>query len=236
VIFDAHMHVGDFGPMMNVGIDTPGIAELMREHDIDGGLVFAPDNALTEQCLESIPGLFGLVWANPKDPGHLEETVRLLANPRFRGVKLHPTFDGFHPNDPAVHPLMALLVERELPVLIHCGHPVFSLPWSIEELVREFPDARVVLGHMGHCNVIYVNGAIDVALRNRNVYLETSGMPMPTKIREAVERVGPDRVLFGSDIPFHHPKIEIDRVRLSGLPPDLVDRVLSTNARALFLA
>ena len=45
---------------------------------------------------------------------------------------------------------------------------------------------------MGHGNVVYINGSIDVALRNPNVYLETSGMPMHTKIREAYERVGGD--------------------------------------------
>jgi predicted TIM-barrel fold metal-dependent hydrolase len=234
-IFDSHMHVGDFGPMMNVGVDIPGIAELMREHDIDGGILFAPDASLVEQTMEAIPGLHGLVWANPKVPGYVEETARLLDTPRFRGIKLHQTLDGYHPNDPSIHPLMELLAERDLPVLIHCGHPVFSLPWSIEELIVAFPHVKVILGHMGHCNVIYINGAIDVAERNPRVYLETSGMPMPTKIREAVERVGPERVLFGSDIPFHHPKIEIDRVRLAGLAPEDEVRVLSTSARALFL-
>jgi predicted TIM-barrel fold metal-dependent hydrolase len=235
MIFDAHMHVGDFGPMMNVGVDTAGLAELMRDHEIDGGVVFAPDASLVEQAMSEIPGLYGLVWANPKIPGYVEETARLLEDPRFRGIKLHPTLDGFHPNDPSIHPLMELLAERDLPVLIHCGHPVFSLPWSIEELIVAFPHVKVILGHMGHCNVIYINGAIDVAERNPRVYLETSGMPMPTKIREAVERVGSERVLFGSDIPFHHPKIEIDRVRLAGLAPEDEERVLSASARALFL-
>jgi uncharacterized protein len=235
MIFDAHMHVGDFGPMMNVGIDTAVLAQLMRDHEIDGGVVFAPDASLVEQAMAEIPGLYGLVWANPKIPGYVEETARLLEDPRFRGIKLHPTLDGFHPNDPSIHPLMQLLAERDLPVLIHCGHPVFSLPWSIEELIVAFPHVKVILGHMGHCNVIYINGAIDVAERNAKVYLETSGMPMPTKIREAVERVGPERVLFGSDIPFHHPKIEIDRVRLAGLAPEDEQCVLSTSARALFL-
>ncbi|MFQ5427165.1 MAG: amidohydrolase family protein, partial [Gaiellales bacterium] len=119
--------------------------------------------------------------------------------------------------------------------LIHCGHPIFTLPWSIEELIRRYPDARIILGHMGHGNIIYINAAIDVAERNPNVYLETSGMPMHTKIREAVERVGPTRVMYGSDAPFHHPQVEITKVRLSGLPPDLVHRVLSANGPRLFL-
>jgi predicted TIM-barrel fold metal-dependent hydrolase len=229
------MHVGSFESMFRVSLDRDGIDELMQAHEIDAGVVFHPDNAYVREVVESIPGLYGLVWANPRLPGYLDEARTFLAHPKFRGMKLHPLIDGYHPNDPLVHPLVELLLERDLPVLIHCGHPIFTLPWSIEELAVTFPDAKVVLGHMGHGNVVYINGAIDVALRNRNVYLETSGMPMHTKIKEAVERVGETRVLFGSDVPFHHPEVEIAKVRLSGLAPELVERVLSLNGRALFL-
>ena len=86
--------------------------------------------------------------------------------------------------------MIELIVERDQPVLIHCGHPIFTLPWSIEELAVSFPEAKIVIGHMGHGNVVYINGSIDVALRNPNVYLETSGMPMHTKIREATSGWG----------------------------------------------
>lgn len=234
MIFDAHMHVGDF-PLFNVSLDRDGLVELMREHSYGGCLVFHPDNAYVREVVESTEGAYGLVWANPRLPDCLEETAALLEHPRFLGVKLHPLLDGYHPNDPAVHPLYELLVERSLPVLIHCGHPIFTLPWSIEEAIVNFPQAKVVLGHMGHGNIVYINASIDVAARNPNVYLETSGMPMHTKIKEAVERVGSDRVLYGSDAPFHHPTVEIAKVRLSGLEPELVDRVLGENACALFL-
>jgi uncharacterized protein len=232
--FDAHMHVGEF-PLFNVSLDRDGLAELMSACGIDGGVVFHPDNAYVQEVVESIDGLYGLVWANPRLPAYVEETARFLEHPRFRGVKLHPLLDGYHPNDPLVHPLMELLRERNLPVLIHCGHPIFTLPWSIEELIRNFPDVKVVLGHMGHGNIVYINASIDVAARNPMVYLETSGMPMHTKIREAVERVGAERVLYGSDVPFHHAEVEIRKVEVSGLPPHLVERVLDSNARALFL-
>ena len=100
-----------------------------------------------------------------------------------------------------------------MPTLIHCGHPIFTLPWSIEELIVEFPELKVVLGHMGHGNIVYINAAIDVAARHPNVWLETSGMPMHTKIRTAVERVGEDKVMYGSDAPFHDPGVEIRKVR-----------------------
>jgi uncharacterized protein len=235
VIFDSHMHVGSFDEMFDVRLDRDGIDQIMREHGITGGVVFHPDNAYVAEVVESIPTLYGLVWSNPRLPGYLEQARDFLDHPKFLGMKLHPLIDGYHPNSAAVHPLIELLLERDMPVLIHSGHPIFTLPWSIEELAVNFPEAKVILGHMGHGNVVYINAAIDVALRNRNVYLETSGMPMHTKIKEAIERVGETRVLFGSDVPFHHAAVEIDKVRLSGLTPELVDRVLGKNGRLLFL-
>jgi predicted TIM-barrel fold metal-dependent hydrolase len=233
VIFDAHMHVGDF-PLFNVSLDREGLVRLMREEGIAGAVVFHPDNEQVREVLETTSGVYGLVWANPRLPGYLDEAREYLGHPRFLGIKLHPLLDGYHPNDPAVHPLVHLAVERAAPILIHCGHPIFTLPWSIEELVVEFPEAKVILAHMGHGNIVYINAAIDVAVRNPNVYLETSGMPMHTKIAEAVERAGADRVLYGSDAPFHHPRVEIEKVRLSGLAPELAERVLGANAIELF--
>jgi predicted TIM-barrel fold metal-dependent hydrolase len=235
MIFDAHMHVGDFGPLFNVSLDRDGLAALMEEHDYEGGVVFAPDNEHARTVVETIPGAYALVWSNPRLPGYLEEAERLLEHPKFLGIKLHPLIDGYHPNDASVHPLMELAGDRGLPVLIHSGHPIFTLPWSIEELAVNFPAVKVVLAHMGHGNVVYINASIDIAERNPNVYLETSGMPMHTKIREAVERVGVERVMYGSDVPLHHPAVEILKVRVSGLEPELVERVLGANARRLFL-
>jgi uncharacterized protein len=235
MIFDAHMHVGDFGPLFNVSLDRDGLAALMEEHDYEGGVVFAPDNEYTRTVVETIPGAYALVWSNPRLPGYLEEAERFLEHPKFLGIKLHPLIDGYHPNDASVHPLMELAGDRGLPVLIHSGHPIFTLPWSIEELAVNFPAVKVVLAHMGHGNVVYINASIDIAERNPNVYLETSGMPMHTKIREAVERVGVERVMYGSDVPFHHPAVEILKVRVSGLEPEPVERVLGANARRLFL-
>jgi predicted TIM-barrel fold metal-dependent hydrolase len=235
VIFDSHMHVGEF-PMFNVAMDRSGLLTEMRANGVSSGVVFHPDNELVRAIISETPGVYGLVWANPRQADAVSETRRLLDGPgsRFRGVKMHPLLDGYHPDDPAVHPIIELLIERGLPALVHCGHPIFTLPWSIEELIRRYPAARIILGHMGHGNIIYINAAIDVAARNDNVYLETSGMPMHSKIREAVERVGPDRVLYGSDTPFHHPSVELTKVRVSGLATDLTERVLGENGRRLF--
>lgn len=232
-IVDAHMHVGDF-PLFNVRMDGAELERLLAHYGIVRTLVFHPDNTYVRKVVEEVPNAYGLVWANPHRAGFVEEAVELLDHPKFVGVKMHPLLDSYHPNDPAVHPLVQELVARDMPALIHCGHPIFTLPWSIEELAVAFPEAKIVLGHMGHGNIVYIDGAIAVASRNANVYLETSGMPMHTKIAEAIERAGAHKVLFGSDAPFHEVGVEVRKVQVSGLDADLIARVLEKNARRLF--
>ena len=233
VVFDAHMHVGDYG-IFGVSLDRDGLVELMSANDVTTGIVFSPDNDAVMEVVETVPEAYGLYWADPTRRGYVEEVRCFLDHPKFLGAKLHPLLDGYLPNDPIVHPLMGLLGERGLPVLVHTGHPIFTLPWSVEELAVAFPAVSVIMGHMGHGNGVYINAAIDAAARRPNIYLETSGMPMHTKIREAVERAGAHKVLYGSDVPFHHPQVEMLKIRLSGLSEELIERVFATNARSVF--
>ncbi|MBN9193840.1 amidohydrolase family protein [Microbacterium sp.] len=233
-ITDAHFHVGDF-PMFGVNLDQAGLAPYLAANDIDTAMVFHQDNAMVQRTIADLPGAHGLYWANPKLGNPVPELRDFLDDPKFRGVKLHPLMDGFHPNDPMVWPVIELLIERGLPALIHCGHPIFSLPWSIEELVVQFPEAKIILGHMGHGNVVYIDASIAIAGRHPNVWLETSGMPMSLKIREAVQKVGSDRVMYGSDGPWHEPKVEQLKVQLAGLEPDDLEAVMNGTAQRLFL-
>lgn len=233
-ITDAHMHVGDF-PTFGVMLDESGLDRYLAANGIDAGMVFHQDNAMVRRVVQDIPAAYGLYWANPKNPGCVEELREYLDDPKFRGVKLHPLMDGFHPDDPRVWPIIELLIERDLPALIHCGHPIFSLPWSIEELIIRYPEAKIILGHMGHGNVVYIDASIAVAERHPNVYLETSGMPMTLKILEAVQRVGSERVLYGSDGPWHEPKVEQLKVQLAGLNQEDLENVMHRSSQRLFL-
>lgn len=233
-ISDAHLHVGDF-PMSGVRLDEDGLAPYLAANDIDTAMVFHEDNAMVRRVVAGIPGAYQLYWANPKLDGTVRELREYLRDPKVRGVKLHPLFGGFLPDDPMVHPIIEALIEHDLPALIHCGHPIFSLPWSIEELIIRYPEAKIILGHMGHGNIVYIDASIAIAGRHPNVWLETSGMPMSLKIREAVDKVGPDRVMYGSDGPWHEPKVEQLKVQVAGLAPDQLEAVMNGTAQRLFL-
>lgn len=65
---------------------------------------------------------------------------------------------------------------------------------------------------------LHTDEAIQVAERNPNVMLETSGMPYPAVIATAVRRLGAERVIWASDGPGCSPALEARKVRSLALP------------------
>ncbi len=232
VKIDAHAHIGEFGGWANVACDPDELLALMRLHNVERSCVFYWDNAMVHRAAVEHPRkITGIVWPDPRQRGARDLVHRALTDWHFKGVKLHPLIHAFLPNDEIVYPIMEEARKARVPVLIHSGHPPFSLPWSIGELAENFRDVTIVMLHMGHGHGVYIQAALSVAKRYDNVYLETSGMPMHTKIKEAVEVIGEERVMYGSDVPFHDPGVEIARVCASGLSQAQLEKVFYANAK-----
>jgi predicted TIM-barrel fold metal-dependent hydrolase len=233
-IVDAHAHIGRLSSDFGLSLTVRGLRKLMREYHYSRCIVMHWDNAMVARAVRGSKDLLGNVWVNPRDPRCRDKLRRYLREENFVGIKLHPLFDAYTPDSPVVRPVVEVAEEVGVPIQFHCGHPPFSLPWSFEPLAREFPKVKMVLVHMGHGHIVYINGAISVAERNPNLYLETSGMPMHTKVWEAMERVGRGRVMYGDDLPCGHPSWELEKVRASGLGDSDLQRLLGGNVKELY--
>jgi len=231
-IIDAHCHIGYFGGWADVGITLEELMALNREFNVVHTVLFSLPNELTAAAAKKYPKqITGYIWLNPHDGEKaVNDLISAVRDWGCRGVKLHPLFQAFVADDPIVHPIMDAAKKLRIPVAIHSGHPPFSLPWSIGELADVYPDVTIVMLHMGHGNGIYIRAAINTAKQHPNIVLETSGMPMEKKIKAATEIVGEDRVIYGSDIPFHHPSVELQHVKVSGLRENQLRKVLHDNA------
>jgi predicted TIM-barrel fold metal-dependent hydrolase len=230
---DAHAHVGIFGSWCGVGITAQEMAGLMPQYGIEKSIISYPDNEVTLAAQEAFPGkLVALAWLNPAlGEAAAKELEGLIARRLVAGLKLHPLFNAYVADDECVYPLMEIAAQKDLPVFVHSGHPPFSLPWSIGQLAEKFPKARLVMVHMGHGHGVYIQSAIETAIKRDNIWLECSGMPMHSKILEACRRVGAGRLFWGSDLPFHHYAVEILRTEVSGLGPRELDDVFYGNAK-----
>lgn len=150
--------------------------------------------------------VFGSVESWHPDPvGYL---APFIENRLIQGVKIHPMVGGYQPQNfkNTVGGFVALASESGLPVAIHTGHiPIEALSKDVSclklseiaPLIKAFPECTFILNHMGWESW---RTAIELAKRQKNVILETSWQPAKV-IRRAVDAIGPERVLFGSDFP-----------------------------------
>lgn len=149
----------------------------------------------------------------------------------FKGVKLHPV-DYLLPSfSSIVLELMRIAGERDMPVLFHCADEKMCLPLEIEAGIKEVPETNIILGHMG--GFFHGNDAIEVAKRNKNVYLETCEQPFARGIRKAVEELGPERVLFGTDMPTDNPLLEVEKIKYADLDKEAEEMIFYKNIARL---
>ncbi len=240
MIVDFHTHV-DEAPAFG-WIDPPDkVVALLDRAGIDSAVIMTYTDlpGLNPQALEYIveaaerfPGrLVPFVRLNPNYTDDVPHLVRRAVEWGVRGVKLHPTTTLAHPAGEATLALLRQCADLRLPVLFHCGDDPYTTPQAIALGAEQAPATAVVLGHMG--GYLHVDEAITMAERHPNLYLETSAMPYPHKIAEAVGRVGAERVIFGSDGPGCNPALEVAKVRMVGLEPDAERLVLGGNAARL---
>jgi predicted TIM-barrel fold metal-dependent hydrolase len=238
VIIDAHLHVDDV-PALGWKLEAAHCVERLDEAGIDRGVVMTIVDApeVNPDALELVAA------ACAAYPGRLDAFARIhpwygdrslalldraLGELGFKGLKLHPVSTIAHPSGEETIRLIRRAAERSAPTLFHCGDEPLTTPLAVAHAAAACPEATIILGHMG--GYVHVDEAIDVAERYPNIVLETSAMPYPDRILAAVERIGPERVLYASDGPACSPRIELEKVRLAGLGEAAERLVLGGNA------
>lgn len=180
---------------------------------------------------------FGSV--HPNDP-HKHGKLRTYKARGIRGVKVHPTMQLIHPNDPATMAIYGTCQELDLPVLFHSGRAgieldfmqEFAMMCHYEAPIREFPGVRFILGHAGAR--LDWEAAAALAAECPNVWLELSGQGVEV-IQELMRRVGPERLLFGTDWPFYPEAPMIAKVLIAANGDPAVQRMILRDNALRFL-
>lgn len=235
---DAHAHIGDFGGWAGVKIDIENLISQMDEYEIEKTILCSSGPEDNDNVLKAYKKysdrIVPLVFLSPFDGEKAIEMIdNYVINEGFKGIKLNPLKNAYVADADFLNPIMEKADSLGIPVFIHCGHPPYSLPWSIALLAERFPSVKVVMIHMGHGHGVYIDASLKMAERYDNLYLEMSGMPMQSKIKEAYKNIGKDRIMFGTDAPFHHPSIEIQKVITCGLSEKEQEDVFYNNAAKL---
>ncbi|RJS87935.1 amidohydrolase [Candidatus Bathyarchaeota archaeon] len=245
-IIDAHAHYGKwFFPIYADSIRS--IKNLMRRFNIKAAVCssskaivydFIEGNRELFQSLDPSSGIYGYVTVNPN---YLElskdEIERYLELPEFRGVKFHTAYSGVPIDSKEFKYLVEYAEPYDKPFLLHTYSQRDVK--DVEDLAKRFGGIKFIMGHMGGTETSWTGKnwklAISVASEYSNIYLEMCMTRLEAgKIEEAVEKVGSQRILYGSDMTLLNPAHTIGMIMSSEINREEKERIFYVNAKGLF--
>ncbi len=202
----------------------PGAAQVRRINDLTLRLVERWPDRLIGFCRLSA----GL------DEGFLaEEAERCIRANGCRGIKLL-----VWPNarSPRLHAVMRQAERFQVPVLHHCWYKTTckydgeSDPSDLAHLAARFPGVTIIAAHLTAAGM---RGVQDLR-PFPNLFVDTSGSQCFAGIVEyAVDVLGAERILFGSDIPGRDFAVQLGRIEGARLSARQREQILRTNAERL---
>jgi predicted TIM-barrel fold metal-dependent hydrolase len=126
--------------------------------------------------------------------------------------------------------LVEQVVKLNMVLALHTEHG------EMEYITQKFPEATIAFAHFGDDHEYEdIFKRIDMVAQNPNYYLDTSGYGHDRVgvLEYAVKKIGPDRVLFGSDFSINDPSTVIARINNSFLTDGQKINIFSRNLEGL---
>lgn len=240
MIIDAHSHLG-WSDIFSAGITEELLLGTMAANGIDVTMVMPAAGADPRPAHDAIADLaereagrvFGIASIPPLlgEDIYVGELRRCVERLGFKAVKLHPQAHATSPVLPVADVVFRTAAELGIPVMVHTGTGApFALPSLLIRRARQYPDLKIILAHAGFA--VYTEEAIIAAEVCENIYLEPSWC-LAGDIGKMVRLLGPERVMYGGDLPYNVP-IELAKPQAAGLSPKETEWFLWRSARDVF--
>jgi len=191
----------------------------------------AANNLTIKHAMEQYPDrIFGMCLVNVRRGKAAVDEFRLTVKEwGFRGLK-----HGAESDD-----LVKAADEMGVPVTIHTGgdswNPQTKTFYAkIEDMAKKYPRLPIIMEHMGYR--YSVDLATELARRHPNLYLGTTipAAAEPILVKKAVEAVGAEKVVFGSNAPFALPALGVEGIRRLNLGSEDEKLVLGGNFERIY--
>ena len=196
------------------------------------------DGEFGEEAANRLVQLCSVHPADPDFEGHIWQ----VAAAGFKGVKVHPYYQGFSLGDPKVVPYFRAVRDAGLFVIAHCGidlgfveAPMVCGPAQIATLLKAVPGLKFVAAHLGGCGGNPPH-ATDALLEFENCFLDTAVVNVcddDAECRRVMSEWPAERLLFATDYFWRDERFVAGWVRQCRPDPAEQELVFSENAHRL---
>jgi predicted TIM-barrel fold metal-dependent hydrolase len=185
---------------------------------------------------------FGFIGLDPhKGMRAINELKASVTDLGMRGAAVDPYLAQIYAHDAKYYPIYSKCCELDIPIIFTTGPATLVpnaiidhvAPRYIDIVARDFPELKIIISHGGYP---WVNEAITVAQRNRNVYIDLSEYefsPMAEAYVEAANTMIGDKILYASAHPFVDFKTALKTYEKLPFNPDVRQKIMYDNAAKL---
>jgi hypothetical protein len=240
-MIDAHAHLGKWFNFYYDGGDYLSMVRIMDKIGMKSAWISAligigPNyklgNQMVLEAINAFPDRFrGYAVLSPYFSDEMEEELNLRFSQGFIGIKLHPDTHMYPLDGPRYIYAYKFAGRVRCPILIHTwGERDVR---SLMGIARSYPEATFIMGHSGG-DIRSMLLAGDMVCTVNNVYLDLTGSAMYNGIIEHyINKVGSEKILFGTDFPFIDPRPAIGWVKSSKIPEEDKANIFCKNAERI---
>ncbi|MBR2989026.1 MAG: amidohydrolase family protein [Clostridia bacterium] len=158
----------------------------------------------------------------------------------FKGIKIHPDYQGVYFDDECVKKVLRLAVKHDLIVVTHAGvdvgfkdQPVRCTPDRVLKALEDAPGVKLVLAHYGASEM---EDEVFEKLAGLPVYFDTAYILEhidKEKFIAIADKHGYDKILFATDSPWKNIAKQVEIIRSYGLSKENQDKIFYKNALKL---
>jgi len=219
---------------------------LLTEQGIDYGVLLPIATKPTQQSKlntwaaeQAGDGIIPFGTVHPNAPDLVDELHR-IHDLGLKGVKLHPDYQGVFLFEEKMLPIYKYCELLGVPVIIHMGHDPVSpkvrhaMPYHLVAMNEAFPKLKIIGAHLG--GMYAWDEVLHYLCGRKNIWFDTSylnGEIDPQIMTAIIKKHGADKILFGSDCPWHTPQMEQELIESLPLSASEKDLIYGLNAAEL---
>ncbi|MBQ7595532.1 MAG: amidohydrolase family protein [Clostridia bacterium] len=284
MIIDSHTHIypekiaektvkklSGFTGLNPSNIGTAGdLKRMMKETGVDVSLILPVatnpekvdrlnDFAVSVNCTDSLVSL----GAMHPDCEYWEAELERLSSLGFKGIKIHPVYQGVDIDDIRYLRIFDKAAQLGLAVVTHAGFDIGfpgeqrCMPRQIANAVKAVGNYKLIAAHMGGWEdwdeamyylagtSVYIDTSFALSIYNYNnnelrsaeikaAFGETGNFNSQSKFLEFIKAFGAQRILFGSDAPWDSPMTNINFINSLPIENSEKELIFSGNASRIF--
>lgn len=169
------------------------------------------------------------------------EYIWRISDEGLKGVKFHPALQRTDADLESAMPMYDLIRALNLIVVFHAGWDATyrdeerCSPRMLLHILKNFPGIKIVAAHMGGLHIH--DEVIEQLAGKADLYFDTAYTADPWIDKPTMEKMirmhGADKILFGSDFPWHLPLHELEFIESLDISAEEKELITGGNARRL---